>query len=99
MTAEISKFSSIPRNERLIVALDVPSADEARVALAGFEAVYLPDRPARSDDGAVRVEVLEEGRAVGFLRTGALLVLCFDAGRTTARAGRISRSICRTFSV
>ena len=30
MTTEISKRNNIPRNERLIVALDVPSAEEAR---------------------------------------------------------------------
>jgi len=65
-----------------------PSADEASAALARFEAAYLPDRPARSGgiDNAVRVEVLEEGQAVGFLRTGALLILCFDAGRSTAQS-------------
>jgi hypothetical protein len=65
-----------------------PSADEAAAALARFEAVYLPDRPSRSGarDSAVRVEMLEDGRAVGLLRTEALLILCFDAGRSTAQS-------------
>jgi len=61
---------------------------KSAAALACFEAVYLPDRPARSggDDNAVRVEVLEEGQAVGLLRMEALLILCFDAGRSTAQS-------------
>jgi hypothetical protein len=74
-----------------------PSADEAAAALARFEAVYFPDRPARSGghDNAVRVEVLEEGKAVGVVRTEALLVLCFDAGRSTAQS--LPREAARLF--
>jgi len=30
--------------------------------------------------------VLEEGQAVGLLRMEALLILCFDAGRSTAQS-------------
>lgn len=65
-----------------------PSADEAAAALARFEGVYLPDRPARSAarHTTVRVEVLEDGQAVGLLRMEALLIMCFDAGRSTAQS-------------
>jgi hypothetical protein len=74
-----------------------PGPDEAAGALAQFEGVYLPDRPAcgAAQDTTVRVEVLEDGQAVGLLRTDALLILCLDAGRSTAQS--LPQKVARLF--
>jgi hypothetical protein len=73
------------------------SADEAAAALARFEGVYLSDRPAggSAQDTTVRVEVLENGQAVGLLRTEALLILCLDAGPATAET--LPQEVARLF--
>jgi hypothetical protein len=74
-----------------------PTADKAAAALARFEAVYFPDSPARSaaHDTAVRVEVLEDGQAVGLLRMETLLISCLDAGSATAQS--LPREAARLF--
>lgn len=73
------------------------STDEAAAALARFEGVYLPDRPAggSAQNTTVRVEALEDGQAVGLLRTEALLIFCLDAGRATAES--LPQEVARLF--
>ncbi|KPL11011.1 hypothetical protein AMJ85_04945 [candidate division BRC1 bacterium SM23_51] len=65
---------------------------EAAMAFEKFEAVYLADRPPdggsrRADDAtSARIELLEDGLAVGMLRERQLLALCFEAEPIQAQA-------------
>jgi len=72
-----------------LLLIRYPSESEAAAALQRFEAVYLAGRVSgrsESAGGKNRIEVLEDGLAVGLSREGQFLLICFEAQRATAQS-------------
>jgi len=76
----------IGRHAPKLLLIRYPSARAAASALERFERVYLADRPPRPAErrGGIRIEVLEDKLALGAVREGRLVVLCFEAGVESA---------------